>query len=136
MMDLAAYEVCYSALGFVFGVAKCFAHESTNKWPSCGKYCHDFMTEKTMACQNCLDKVRTEREDCTLNYMGISQPCKQCYHNARDYWKNNCMLQCIEPNQMCQDCEDRVDQKNKRMQFRIGMKQHVCFEKLCYRFGP
>lgn len=96
-----AFEGCFSKLGFSFGVAKCYAKATFTIAKDCAKPCgtgnyfRDY-GQNNMICQDCMANVRRGRQQCILDYLGVSERCATCQLKAYEQWENECSIQCLE----------------------------------------
>lgn len=108
-----ALEGCYAAMGFAFGVAKCWATEEVTVEINCALVCPGWSNSsmKTIECQKCLSFHRLNRMKCTYKYMGIREKCQQCQIEAREFGDHNCVMQCVDDTGInCKQCNDQVEE--------------------------
>merc|ERR1712039_51105 len=105
---------CYSSLGFEFNVGKCFASALLNEtkcYHACGdsKF-YNAVGWSNFVCQQCIAVLRMDRRKCTYKTLGINTGCSKCQFKAREYWDNNCMMQCMgsveTATKHCRECYD------------------------------
>lgn len=115
-------ETCFAALGFSFGIAKCWATADLERYTHCAYICQPYDQKHKMnfKCQLCIAQVNHKRDTCTYQYMGINDACAKCKLDVKQYFIHACKMQCLyaEDNVndqdaivACRQCTNDADNK-------------------------